>query len=197
MKKGAKYKHNKRPDARFSLMSYCMVFSLLFGLCSWKTNKAVKDSSASIEKEQVQKPIEAKKDSSIAEKPEILELVINIEEEEKEDAGNGESELFVITNELPEFPGGDKALYEYINKNLKYPKEAIEADIEGLVVVRFNVDKEGEINNIEVVKSLGSGCDEEVIRVVREMPKWTPGKIQDQYIDSKQFLPISFRFTDK
>ena len=197
MKKGATYKHNKRPDARFSLMSYCMVFSLLFGLCSWKTNEAVKDSSASIEKEQVQKPIEAKKDSSIAEKPEILELVINIEEEEKEDAGNGESELFVITNELPEFPGGDKALYEYINKNLKYPKEAIEADIEGLVVVRFNVDKEGEINNIEVVKSLGSGCDEEVIRVVREMPKWTPGKIQDQYIDSKQFLPISFRFTDK
>ena len=191
MKNTVEYKRTKSGHG-LSLMSYCMVFSLLFALCSWKTNEGVKESSGSIKKEQTQKPIEAKKDSDIVAKPEILELIINIEEEEPKYLGNGNAELIFITENPPEFLGGSKALVEYINNNLTYPKKATEMDIQGMVVVRFVINTEGETNDIEVVRPVGGGCDEEAVRLVQSMPKWKPATQMGIPINTSFHLPIRF-----
>lgn len=77
---------------------------------------------------------------------------------------------------MPEFPGGDAALYNYLNSKTRYPKLAIRSVIEGKVVVQFIVNEKGEITDAQVIKSLGHGCDEEALRVIRSMPNWKPGE---------------------
>lgn len=76
----------------------------------------------------------------------------------------------------PEFPGGMSALYQWINNNFVYPDSARAYKIEGRVVASFIIEKDGSITNIEILRTLGGGCAEEVIRLVKMMPQWIPGK---------------------
>jgi TonB family protein len=92
----------------------------------------------------------------------------------------------------PQFPGSHKALYEFIESNLRMPKKAKEAGISGRVFLSFTIEDTGEITNIAVLKGLGFGCDEEAMRVVGLMPKWKPGKLYDKPVRVKFNLPISF-----
>lgn len=87
-----------------------------------------------------------------------------------------DQEIFTIAEEMPEFPGGAVELMKYLNENVKHPKEALEAGIEGRVLLSFIVEPNGTISNVKVTKSLGSGCDEEAVRVIKNMPRWNPGK---------------------
>ncbi|AUD03293.1 M56 family metallopeptidase [Spirosoma pollinicola] len=104
-----------------------------------------------------------------------------------------DGEVFTVVEQQPEFPGGMKALGAYMEKNLKYPEAAQKANIGGRVFVRFIVTKTGEITNVELLKGIGYGADEEAIRVVNSMPNWTPAKQNGQLVNVQYNLPINFQ----
>jgi periplasmic protein TonB len=87
-----------------------------------------------------------------------------------------EEEIFKVVESMPEFPGGEATLYDYLSKNISYPRIALEAGISGTVYVTFVVEKDGSITNVQLLRGIGGGCDEEALRVVKNMPTWTPGK---------------------
>lgn len=94
---------------------------------------------------------------------------------------------------MPQFPGGDKAMLEFLQKNLRYPVTAIEVGTQGRVVLRFVVGKDGLISNVEVVRSLDPSCDREAIRVVKSMPKWIPGRQNGNPANVYFSLPVRFQ----
>ncbi|HOJ25553.1 MAG TPA: energy transducer TonB [Bacteroidales bacterium] len=102
-------------------------------------------------------------------------------------------EIFTFVEEYPEFPGGDKALREYILNNIKYPEVARTSGITGTVYVQFVVEKDGSISDVKVVRGIGGGCDEEAVRVVKSMPRWKPGKQRGQPVRVYFTLPIEFK----
>lgn len=101
-------------------------------------------------------------------------------------------EVYQIVEQMPSFPGGDKARSEYISNNLKYPQTAIEKGVQGRVFVGFIVEPDGSISNVKVLRSLGSGCDEEAMRVIKSMPKWEPGKQSGQAVRVNYQIPVNF-----
>ena len=92
----------------------------------------------------------------------------------------------------PEFPGGLKALYEFLKKNIKYPKVAIENEITGTVYLSFVVDEDGSITDIKNLNALAGGCDKEAIRVAGLMPKWKPGKMGNEAVPVRYSIPVKF-----
>ena len=94
---------------------------------------------------------------------------------------------------MPEFPGGDQAMMDFVAKNVQYPKEAMEKEISGRVLVGFIVEKDGSISETEVVKGIGGGCDEEAVRVVKAMPKWKPVKQKGKPVRVHFMLPLTFK----
>ena len=102
-------------------------------------------------------------------------------------------EIFTFVEEYPEFPGGDKALREYILNTIKYPEVARTSGITGTVYVQFVVEKDGSISDVKVVRGIGGGCDEEAVRVVKSMPRWKPGKQRGQPVRVYFTLPIEFK----
>jgi TonB family protein len=94
---------------------------------------------------------------------------------------------------MPQFPGGDMALHQFIGNNLIYPVKAQESGIQGRVILQFEIDEKGEIHNIVVVRSISKELDEEAIRILKSMPKWIPGKQRGKAVKVKYTLPISFR----
>ncbi|WP_426490945.1 energy transducer TonB [Hymenobacter sp. 102] len=102
-------------------------------------------------------------------------------------------EVFHAADEMPAFPGGSEAFQKFLRKELKYPDEALRKGVSGRVFVRFLITDEGRIRDAEVVKGLGSGLDEEALRLVRIMPWWTPGRISGQPVWMSYTLPIIFR----
>lgn len=142
--------------------------------------------------------LEVVEDDELVEEDDIQSTEVNqdtkidipvIEPEE----GPAEPEIFTIVEEMPSFPGGDQALLEYMAKNTKYPPLARENGLQGIVVVTFVVDEKGNINNVQVLRGIGGGCDEEAIRVVKTMPAWKPGKQRGMPVRVQYNLP--FRFT--
>lgn len=95
----------------------------------------------------------------------------------------------------PEFPGGKEKMQQYISSEMKYPKEALKNNIQGRVAVTFYVDTLGKIRDIQVLKGIGYGCDEEAIRIVRSMPKWIPATLSDKPVKIQMNLPIVFSLT--
>lgn len=94
--------------------------------------------------------------------------------------------------QTPEYPGGTRAMYGFIESNLKIPEQAKKAGVSGRVFVSFDVQATGEITNVTVLKGLGFGCDSEAVRLVESMPKWKPGKESGRPIRTRYALPISF-----
>ena len=108
-----------------------------------------------------------------------------------------EPEVYMIVDEMPEFPGGDKELYQFIADNVKYPAEAKEKGIRGIVYVNFIVEPDGSLSNIKVLKGVGGGCDEEAIRIVESMPKFKPGMQNGEAVRVSYTIPVIFRLEDK
>lgn len=115
------------------------------------------------------------------------------EEAEKEP---DEKTIFTSVGEMPTFPGGMEALYKYLKDNLTYPKEAIEANISGIVYVDFVVWNDGSIRMVEVVRKIGGGCDEEAFRVVQNMPNWNPGIQRTLKVNVQMNLPVKFKWNN-
>lgn len=110
----------------------------------------------------------------------------------KDNTGTGTSKTFIWVEEMPMFPGGENEMLKFISKNIKYPSEARENNISGIVNISFIVDQKGDIKNIELLRGIGGGCEEEAIRVIKTMPTWKPGKQNGQAVNVQFQLPISF-----
>jgi len=105
---------------------------------------------------------------------------------------NDNKETFTVVEVMPEYPGGEEALIKFLDKNLQYPKEARNKGIQGKVWAGFIVDKDGTLINIEILRGIGGGCDEEVLRVLKLMPKWKPGTQSGVAVAVKYRYPINF-----
>jgi protein TonB len=102
---------------------------------------------------------------------------------------------FITVEIMPQYQGGMKEMVKFLQKNLKYPKAAERANIEGKVYVSFVIGASGEISQVQVIKGVGFGCDEEAVRVINKMPNWTPGVQGGRKVSVKYTLPISFNLT--
>lgn len=106
----------------------------------------------------------------------------------------GESEVFVVVENMPSFPGGN--VQKWISKNVKYPVLAMENGIQGKVFVQFVIERDGSITDVKVVRGVDSSLDKEAIRVVKAMPKWTPGKQRGKAVRVSFTLPINFQLSN-
>lgn len=107
-----------------------------------------------------------------------------------------DEQLFVLADQMPEFPGGTQALFAFLSENVKYPQIAYENRIQGKVIVQFVVNKDGSITDVEVVKSGGDpSLDREAVRVIKSMPKWRPGKQQGKLVRVRYSVPVNFHLT--
>ncbi len=124
-------------------------------------------------------------ENSVVEIQEIVEIEQEVEVEE-------EPQVFFIVEDMPEFPGGETALRKYIAENVRYPEMAKENDIQGTVYIRFVVDTDGSVKNVEVLRGVDPLLDKEAIRVVQSLPKWKPGKQRGKAVKVSHSVPIKF-----
>ena len=102
-------------------------------------------------------------------------------------------DVFMVVEEMPEFPGGPMALLEYLRSNIKYPKECRDNNIQGRVLVSMIVGKDGKITNPEIVQGVDPALDAEAIKVVAAMPEWKPGTQNGEKVRVQYTIPINFR----
>ena len=111
----------------------------------------------------------------------------------KEGTERNNGKVFDVVETMPQFPGGPQELFSFLSKNIRYPKDAMEGNIQGRVIVTFVVGKDGSINDARVVKSVDPQLDAEALRVINAMPKWTPGTQSGKAVNVKYTVPITFR----
>lgn len=104
-----------------------------------------------------------------------------------------EEEIFVAVEQQAEFPGGQGALMKWLSNNIRYPEAAQQNDIQGRVIVKFVVEKDGSIGAASIVKGVDKDLDREALRVVKKMPKWQPGKNNGVAVRSYFNLPVTFK----
>ena len=102
-------------------------------------------------------------------------------------------EPFLIVEKMPEYEGGISAFYNYIYKNLRYPNQARNLNIEGKVFIQFVIDENGKLTDLVISKGIGAGCDEEVLRVFANAPNWIPGKQRGVPVKVRQSMAINFQ----
>ena len=100
--------------------------------------------------------------------------------------------VFDVVEQMPEYPGGMQALFEFISQNIKYPADAQKQKVEGRVLAKFVIETDGSISDIEVVKHAFPSLDAEAVRVIQAMPKWIPGRQKGQAVRVKFVMPINF-----
>lgn len=138
--------------------------------------------------EEILEEIDVNMDVEITEEMAVeeVEFEMVIEEEKAE-------EIFMIVEDKPEPKGGVKAFYQYVAEHVRYPNKAREDRIQGRVFVQFVVNSKGQISNVETVKGIGGGCDEEAVRIVSNAPDWNPGKQRGKPVSVRMVLPITFK----
>ena len=119
---------------------------------------------------------------------EIREVEAEVVEEEVP----AEQEVFLIVEQMPVFPGGDAELRKYLAQSVKYPVIAQENGIQGRVFVKFVIAADGSVTNVEVARPFDPNLDKEAVRVVKSMPKWTPGKQRGKAVRVSYTVPINF-----
>ena len=117
----------------------------------------------------------------------------NRSEKEEPEGTPDSNKAYDVVDEMPQFPGGPSALFEFISKNIQYPKEAVDANLQGRVIVSFVVEKDGSVSNAKVVRPIDPLLDAEALRVVNSMPKWIPGKQNGEAFRVKYTIPVTFR----
>ena len=117
----------------------------------------------------------------------------NRSEKEEPEGTPDPNKAYDVVDEMPQFPGGPSALFEFISKNIQYPKEAEDANLQGRVIVSFVVEKDGSVSNAKVVRPIDPLLDAEALRVVNSMPKWIPGKQNGEAFRVKYTIPVTFR----
>lgn len=108
-----------------------------------------------------------------------------------------EEQIFVAVEQQAEFPGGQAALMRWLSQNVRYPEAAQQNDVQGRVVVKFVVEKDGSIGAATIVKGVDKDLDREALRVVKKMPKWQPGKNNGVAVRSYFNLPVVFKLQNQ
>lgn len=101
--------------------------------------------------------------------------------------------VYDVVEVMPQFPGGQTAMLKYIMENIKYPKQIMEEGIQGRVTVSFIVEKDGRVSNVRLLRSVQPLLDKEAVRVVKSMPKWSPGKQKGKPVRVRFNLPVMFK----
>ena len=102
-------------------------------------------------------------------------------------------EVFMVAEQMPEFPGGMKELLKFLQDNLKYPENAMKNNVQGRVIVQFVVEKDGTPTEFKVLRSVDPDLDAEALRVLQTMPKWKPGMQRGEVVRVKYTVPVSFK----
>ena len=128
--------------------------------------------------------------------PSAPEHYLQLEEEvniEKAYEKKTEEIIFTIVETMPQFPGGENGLRNYLQKKLRYPSQARNAGVEGKVYISFVVNSTGRITDTKIVKGIGEGCNEEALQVVSEMPFWKPATQQGRPVSVRFVIPVYFK----
>ena len=140
-----------------------------------------------IRNDSVEEPFELEGDVMAPVPDTLMEYVFEPEEDEDRPG------VYIVVEQMPEFPGGDKGFHQFIADNVKYPAEAKEKGIRGIVYVNFIVEPDGSVSDIKVLRGIGSGCDEEAVRVVESMPKFKPGMQNGEAVRVSYTVPVNFK----
>lgn len=124
---------------------------------------------------------------------EITEKIVD--EPNSSSATNNTEQIFTEVEQMPSFPGGEAALFKYISDHLHYPLLAQENNIQGRVLVKFVVRKDGSVGDVQVLRSVDPSLDKEAIRLVKSLPRFTPGKLNGQPVNAWYTIPITFRLS--
>ena len=124
-----------------------------------------------------------------------VEATENVETQAVETVVNDDSEVYGAVEVLPEYPGGTAAMFDFIQKNVKYPESAKEKGIEGRVFVQFVVEKDGSLSSFQVLRGVSDDIDAEAIRVLKAMPKWMPGMNNGEPVRVQYTMPFKFQLT--
>lgn len=188
---------NQQKSSKAGLLKYALIVPLALAL--------IISSNAQTIVNKAKKVVDAKPSTTkvVNKKPEaiLIESKTNIpaveqgviSETPNVSGQNNDNKVYEVIEKMPEFPGGDNALIQYLTSNIKYPVLASEKGIQGRVIVRFIVGADGTVRNAEVVRSVESTLDAEAVRVVNSMPKWTPGEQNNEKVAVYYALPISFK----
>ena len=103
-----------------------------------------------------------------------------------------EEKIFIISEKEALPKGGIAAFYKYVGNQLKYPPQARRMGVEGTVVIQFVVEKDGSLTDMKVLRKVGAGCDEEALRVLKDAPKWIPGRQRGKAVRVRRSIPIKF-----
>ncbi len=137
--------------------------------------------------------------AAVVDFPETLEVPLSVDELKVTPYENpiytfqDADEVFDVVEQQPNPPGGMSGWNQYLAKNLEYPAQARELGIEGTVIVVFEIQKDGSIRNVEILRGIGGGADEEAVRVVQNAPRWEPGKQRGREVTTRMRLPIRFK----
>ena len=107
------------------------------------------------------------------------------------------NKIFTSVEQNPEFPGGDAAFGKYLGNKIRYPAIAKENNVQGKVFLNFTVERDGSLTDIKVVRGIGSGCDDEAVRVLKSSPRWRPGIQNGRAVRVSYTIPISFTLTQE
>lgn len=123
------------------------------------------------------------------------EVVAPVSPEAKEAPADStaKEEVFMVAEQMPEFPGGMKELLKFLQNNLKYPENAMKNNVQGRVIVQFVVEKDGTLTEFKVARSVDPDLDAEALRVLQTMPKWKPGMQRGKIVRVKFTVPVSFK----
>ena len=135
--------------------------------------------------------------SDDADKFKAVQEQVVVKEPEPEVKKPKEEEIFVAVEQPAQFPGGQAALMKWLGNNIRYPEAAQQNDIQGRVIVKFVVEKDGSIGQAQVVRGVDKDLDREALRVVKKMPSWQPGKNNGVAVRSYFTLPVTFKLAQQ
>lgn len=182
----------KDNDAGYSKMPFVLNFVgsvLIDGAFIYPPAPQIAETLAIVDEGAEKKP--EKKETNAVEPPavEIQYLPPTVEGKETMD----DNRVYDVVEEMPEFPGGWPAVLNFLATNMKYPKDCQKAGIQGRVVVKFVVDKDGRVTNARVAQPVHPSLDKEALRVINSMPRWTPGKQKGKPVRVTYTVPLMFR----
>lgn len=164
-----------------------------------KTNEEAKLSVTEEEQLELQEPVSTTDDteaalneSSQSENDTQTESSVTDENENTSESSVVDNKVYSVVEQMPNFPGGEAALLEYISANLKYPQSALEQGTQGTVMLRFVVTGTGGIGEVQILKGLDPDCDDEAKRVVKSLPKFNPGMQQGRPVSVWYTTPVRF-----
>lgn len=119
-------------------------------------------------------------------------VVVGYGSNEADKATDSSDQVFAMVEKMPEFPGGQNGIINYLQKTMQYPKDAQEKGLQGRVICSFIIEKDGSITNAEVMQGIEPSLDQEALRVVNAMPKWSPGMQRGKAVRVKYTVPLTF-----